>query len=379
VVTDTEAPVITLVGEHSVSVYLGEPFVDPGATASDACDGDLTNAIAVRSAVNVDVVGVYTVTYQVWDRAGNKAEETRQVRVWRDEPPTIALLGNNPFDVECGAVFTDPGVTAMDDVDGDLSDAVITTGTVDSDIPGAYLLAYNVADSAGNMADEATRTIRVVDTQAPVITLSGADPLEIAYGDPYEDPGATAWDACDGELTHAITVGGDTVATTTPRTYTVRYRVTDNADNERTVTRRVVVKPRAVVSVPDMIGMILEEAEAALTAARLRLGTVVERHDDTVPAGKIISQTPAPGSSMMSGDAVNVTVSLGRRAFDDEGEPLTEGEGEGENLPPDEDTSPGCACNPANKTGNTFKRILGDYLLLGAALLALRGMAHKRG
>jgi hypothetical protein len=60
----------------------------------------------------------------------------------------------------------------------------------------------------------------IADTTAPVITLVGDNPLELNNGDTYTDPGATASDDVDGDLTSSIVVGGDTVDTLTDGSYT---------------------------------------------------------------------------------------------------------------------------------------------------------------
>jgi hypothetical protein len=66
---------------------------------------------------------------------------------------------------------------------------------------------------------------RSPDTEAPVITLLGDNPLELNNGDVYTDAGATATDNYDGDLTASIVVGGDTVDTSVDGSYTVTYDV----------------------------------------------------------------------------------------------------------------------------------------------------------
>ena len=68
---DAVLPVITLIGEASVSVPSGNAYNDAGATALDNIDGDL--APAPTSNVNTAIVGTYSVTYNVMDFAGNAA------------------------------------------------------------------------------------------------------------------------------------------------------------------------------------------------------------------------------------------------------------------------------------------------------------------
>lgn len=78
---DRTAPEITLLGEADITVPSGVGYVDDGATASDDIDGDLTNAIVTSGNVNTTVVGVYTITYTVSDRASNTSQVTRTLRV----------------------------------------------------------------------------------------------------------------------------------------------------------------------------------------------------------------------------------------------------------------------------------------------------------
>jgi hypothetical protein len=79
---DAVEPILTLRGQASVSVPAGSTYVDQGADASDNIDGDITDSIAVTNPVNSNLVGNYTVTYNVTDFAGNKAQPvTRTVNV----------------------------------------------------------------------------------------------------------------------------------------------------------------------------------------------------------------------------------------------------------------------------------------------------------
>lgn len=78
---DTTAPVITLTGDNPLERYIGQAYVESGATANDNEDGDLTSSIVTTGTVNVNLKGTYTVTYTVSDAAGNTASKTRTVNV----------------------------------------------------------------------------------------------------------------------------------------------------------------------------------------------------------------------------------------------------------------------------------------------------------
>ena len=165
---DTVAPVITLRGASPVEVPQGATYTDPGATASDDRDGDLSASIALGGdTVDTDTVGDYTLTYDVSDAAGNAAETvTRVVRVTRPldtVAPVITLRGASSVEVALGDTYTDMGATASDDRDGDLSASIALGGdTVDTDTVGDYTLTYDVSDAAGNAAETVTRVVRVV-------------------------------------------------------------------------------------------------------------------------------------------------------------------------------------------------------------------------
>jgi hypothetical protein len=84
---DLAPPVIQVLGQPSVTLLVGDPYADAGATATDAIDGDVTSRIVVTNPVNTAVIGTYTVTYNATDRSGNKATAvTRTVRVQTQQP-----------------------------------------------------------------------------------------------------------------------------------------------------------------------------------------------------------------------------------------------------------------------------------------------------
>jgi hypothetical protein len=76
------------------------------------------------------------------------------------ENPVITLRGSNPFDMDQFTSYVEPGYSAIDNKDGDITANVVVTGRVDTAIVGTYLLTYSVADAAGNRAT-VTRTVRV--------------------------------------------------------------------------------------------------------------------------------------------------------------------------------------------------------------------------
>ncbi|MCR9908627.1 DUF5011 domain-containing protein [Vibrio campbellii] len=80
---DETPPVITLEGGNSITVYLGNVFEDPGYSATDNVDGDISKRVKVSDYKQIDTgtVGTYTITYKATDTAGNEATAKRVVEV----------------------------------------------------------------------------------------------------------------------------------------------------------------------------------------------------------------------------------------------------------------------------------------------------------
>ncbi|MDO5980798.1 BspA family leucine-rich repeat surface protein [Flavivirga spongiicola] len=98
-------PEIVLNGNATISIEQGTTYTESGATASDDIDGDISaNIVIDDSEVNVNVVGNYTVRYNVSDAAGNPATEvTRTITITSPDvtdKPAISLKAPNLQDIE---------------------------------------------------------------------------------------------------------------------------------------------------------------------------------------------------------------------------------------------------------------------------------------
>jgi uncharacterized protein (TIGR03382 family) len=267
-VNDTLAPVLSLRGPAIWLVECGPGHVDPGATATDMCAGNLDARVQVAGTANSTVVGDYSVTYTVTDFAGNAATPiNRQVQVRDTQPPSITLRGALNQRSECGTDYVDPGATASDVCAGDLTAALQIVGTVDTRTPGSYTLSYTATDSSGNRAvSSESRRVTVVDDQPPVLQLLGSANMTLECGSAYEDPGASARDACAGDLSELIRRTG-VVNAAVPGAYTLRYTVSDPARHSVTVLREVSVadtRPPTIVCPEPLVVEAPEGTEAVV-------------------------------------------------------------------------------------------------------------------
>jgi hypothetical protein len=261
-------------GALDMTVECATPFADPGATAADMCQG----AVPVTSSSTVDVahVGNYAVTYSAADAAGGAATPVvRSVHVTDTTAPVDTVLGPSPATVECATPFVDAGATAADSCAGPL--AVVTSGAVNSGVPGSYALGYAATDPSGNTG-MASRMVMVNDTIPPAITVKG--PIVLAPPDHKYDTFAIAdlvrkvTDSCtsgigiadvvitkvssdepedgigDGNTLNDIVVGADCrfvklrvvrSGAGNGRVYTVSLHVVDLAGNRAEATVKVIV------------------------------------------------------------------------------------------------------------------------------------------
>jgi hypothetical protein len=175
--TPDAPPSITLNGSNPISVRVGETFNDPGATAYDQEDGNITNRIVSSNDIS-NSVGTYTVTYSVTDSVGHIVFAYRTVnRVSANNTtPSITLLGSNPLNLTVGQTFNDPGATAYDPEDGDITSSIVRTGTINTSTAGNYTRYYNVTDSRGGSAPQVTRVVNV-SQPTPNYTLTITRPL----------------------------------------------------------------------------------------------------------------------------------------------------------------------------------------------------------
>ena len=151
-------PQIVLEGDKAMEVTMKDGYREPGATASFSFH-DISDHIQIDSRVNDDKVGTYKVIYTV-EYLEKTATAERTVNVIDKEPPELALLGGESISLRPGEKFEDPGVTAIDDSDGDISSKVAAKGFVDTTCKGSYERVYDISDSYGNAAS-AVRTVTV--------------------------------------------------------------------------------------------------------------------------------------------------------------------------------------------------------------------------
>jgi hypothetical protein len=271
-VYDTLAPTIEVLGPLDDTFECGTTYEDPGAIANDACFGDVTSSIIVTRAGNPR--GTFQIAYSAVDPAGNAATsaQVRRVTARDTEPPMLVLYGPDYQRLECGTTYVDPGASANDACAGDVSNRIVRTGTVNNTVPALYTLKYDVTDPSGNSAPSRGRTVEVVDTLAPVITLVGpANPVYECGSGPYPDPGVIVTDQCDGNA--SVTTSG-TVDQQTPGRYSLTYVGSDDSGNVTTPLSRQVTVVDTLPPVISISGPNPETLECGMPYAEPQVSVV---------------------------------------------------------------------------------------------------------
>ena len=146
-----------------------------------------------------------------------------------DTAPIISLTGDSTIIHEGGTGYADPGAKWTDAVDG--NGTLIANGTVNQMRVGSYQLSYSKIDQAGNIANQIFRTVQVVDTTAPSLTLKGSERSKHQVWREYKDPGVISYDRVDGNLTLKVIKTGE-VKIDQPGIYRLDYRVSDQSGNQ---------------------------------------------------------------------------------------------------------------------------------------------------
>lgn len=149
-VVDEEAPVIKV--EKKFTTEAKEPFdLKEHVTVTDNADGDMVESLEI-SAFDTNVVGEEEVTLSVVDSSGNKTEEIVKLHIVDTVKPVIHA--ENKALTEGDSINLKQGVTAKDNIDGDITSAIEVVGEVDTKKPGTYNVTYKVQDKAGNKASK---------------------------------------------------------------------------------------------------------------------------------------------------------------------------------------------------------------------------------
>ena len=240
IVRDTQKPVITISGSNPLFVNVHSTFNPPTATVSDNYNTGLTYVIT-GGPVNTNVLGTYTLFYNAVDSSGNVAVTQTLTVIVRDiTPPRLTLLPADTVIIDCITLTTvpEPGYVVQDNYYTAAQITVSKIGNVNLNVVGTYSVRYYAADPSGNIDSSNVRVYKVVDREAPVISLVGAYTMNWPRWKPFVDPGTTIFDKCNPGATVIPDMANLNIQL--DGLYYITYNCTDASGNKATPIRRYV-------------------------------------------------------------------------------------------------------------------------------------------
>ena len=198
-----------------------------------ACYGNKfrCKSIDVLLSNNVDTskLGDYEVVYSAFYGKHKKSVIKNVTVVDRVSP--VINVSSDEFSVCPNSNNYDIDYTAIDNYDGDITDRVSLDVFDDR-------LVLGVSDSSSNSVSKVVN-LRREDIVLPSISLNGNETVYIPVGSSFIDPGYSAIDNCDGDITDRVNVSG--VVSNEAGNYSINYSVSDMSGNSFSIKRNVVV------------------------------------------------------------------------------------------------------------------------------------------
>ncbi len=148
---------LVLNGSTNITVYQGSIYNEPGYNAYDNKKNNLNNEVIVESNLDTNTIGTYKITYTLYGKT-----KTRTIKVVA-KPAIVTVIhlnGDKNVYLNVGTTYNEPGYSAIDATDGDLTSKVKVNSNVDTSKRGTYRIIYSVVNSNGVTTSE-TRTIIV--------------------------------------------------------------------------------------------------------------------------------------------------------------------------------------------------------------------------
>lgn len=155
---------------------------------------------------------------------------------------SITLNGENNYEIDVNSKYEDKLYRAKL-FNYDMNSKVIIDSNLDTSKIGNYKITYTL--KLLKTIKQVSRNIKVVDRQAPIITLKGNNEIVITEKENYEEPGFLALDNYDGDISENVVIDFN-LDINTKGEYTIIYKVVDSSNNEASITRKVIVKEKSI-------------------------------------------------------------------------------------------------------------------------------------
>lgn len=150
--------ILELIGDETMTIGLGEEYIELGYMAHDNNYKDHTSEVVVTNNVDTSKTGEYEIVYSIGEYSITRHVIVAEIL----EATYIKLLGEKDMYLEAGETYNEPGFKVYDSQDQNLTDKVSVSGSVDTSKVGTYRITYSVVNSR-NITTTVQRTIIVVE------------------------------------------------------------------------------------------------------------------------------------------------------------------------------------------------------------------------
>ena len=222
--------------EDNIKIRYNTNYIDKDYKAKSIIK-DYTKSLIIKNNINNKKIGKYKIKYTLKFGIITITKE-KNIEVIDDVKPEITLEGKDTEIVCPNKEYKELGVKAIDEYDGDLTDKLKIEKKEKE-------IIYSVKDKSQNKST-VTRKIIKEDKDPPKIELKGGNTINIYTGNNYNEPGFSAKDNCDGDITSKVEISGK-VNTNVVGTYIINYKVKDSSNNETIIKRTIIVKKWTII------------------------------------------------------------------------------------------------------------------------------------
>jgi len=221
-------PKINLNGDDKLIISYDEEYVEAGYEAK-FLGRDITSDVLIDNELEIGKIGNYKISYYIKYLFFTIKKE-RYVSIIDSKEPVINIK-SDVINICPNQKLPKLEYSVIDEYDGD-----ITLNTKENILDDKITLS--VSDSSNNVSNKIIKIDRS-DRDKPEISLKGNSTIYLNLSEKYVEPGYSAKDNCDGDITSKVSVSGSVGKSS--GNYKINYSVTDSGGNKSMVTRTVIV------------------------------------------------------------------------------------------------------------------------------------------
>ena len=188
------------------------------------------------------LIGIYIIV------SPKESNEIVQREEYNKEIEKIVLFGSKTITLKQGDSYVEPGYYALTK-DGEIKkeEVEVTGNDINTNEPGTYYISYTIGSKKEQREVIVEEEKEDIEEGEITLTLKGESMMVLNVGEGYKEPGYTATDTKDGDITNKVETKG-TVDTGKEGTYEITYEV-KNSSLKRVVKTRTIIIKKEVINV----------------------------------------------------------------------------------------------------------------------------------